>query len=75
MRVTQFVPLDCIIVNFPRVAARIDVPAVSLPRGITLDALLVTLFAVIVFMIRILPGKLDAVGRVTVQLVVVNRSE
>ena len=73
--VIQFVPSDWIIANLPRVAARIAVPAVFDPSGITLLDALITLLAVIVLRYRMRPGKLAAAGKVTVQFVVVKRSE
>jgi hypothetical protein len=73
--VIQLVPSDCIIANLPAVAARIAVPAVLEPSGITLLDAEVTELAVIVFKYKIRPVKLAAVGNVTVQFVVVNRKD
>ena len=73
--VIQLVPSDCSIANLPNVAARIAVPAVFDPSGMTLADALVTLLAVIVLRYRTRPGKLAGAGNVTVQLVVVKRSE
>ena len=73
--VIQLVPSDWIIANLPAVAARIAVPAVLDPNGMTFDEAEVTAIAVTLFKYRMRPVKLAAAGRVTVQAVVVNRND
>ena len=69
------VPSDCKYANLPAVAARIAVPAVAEPSGTTLLDAEITEFAVMFFSTRIRPVKEDAVGKVTVLLVVVKINE
>lgn len=73
--VIQLVPSDWIIANLPAVAARIAVPAVLDPNGMTFDEAEVTAIAVTLFKYKTRPVKLAAAGKVTVQAVVVNRSD
>ena len=75
INVTQLVPSDWSIANFPAAADRMAVPAVTDPSGITMLEALVTLMAVIVLRNRMRPGNDAAVGSVSVTFVVVNRSD
>jgi hypothetical protein len=62
----QLVPSDCIVAHLPAEFARIAVPAAPPASGTTFDATLTTVWACTVLTVTDLPGKLDALGSVSV---------
>ena len=66
--ITQLVPSETSVANFPAVAARIAVPAVLEPIGFTFEDAEFIAKAVIVLRYNTLPVKDAGAGSVTVQV-------
>ena len=65
---TQLVPSDTIVAQFPTTAKRIAVPATVLSIGTTLLDADTNVCACMFLKVRYLPGHVEAVGKVTVQV-------